>query len=121
MVNAMDACGKDGGKVRVSTGCSEKPDHYFIKVEDNGGGIPMEQQDLLFEVFFSTKGSRGTGLGLAVTKKIIEEHKGFIEVKSELGLGTSFTITLPKNPPSPVVIQRASTRLSAGQPGVCPR
>ena len=113
MVNAMDACGEEGGVVRVSTGLSEKEDHYFITINDNGCGIPEEQQEYLFEVFFSTKGSKGTGLGLAVTKKIIEEHKGLIEVESEFGYGTTFTITLPKKPPTPVIIRSASRNLSA--------
>ena len=49
----------------------------------------------IFRVFFSTKGSKGTGLGLAVTQKIISEHGGDIRVESELGLGTRFIITLP--------------------------
>jgi len=109
VVNAIDACGEQGGVIRVSTGSSEKDGHYYIKVEDNGCGIPEEHKDLLFEVFFSTKGSKGTGLGLAVTKKIIDEHQGSIEVTSSVGKGTSFIITLPKLPPTPVVI-RTTTR-----------
>ena len=104
--------------MRVSTGSSEKEGHYFIRIKDNGCGIPKEHQEFLFEVFFSTKGSRGTGLGLAVTKKIIEEHKGFIEVESEVGYGTTFTITLPKNPPTPVIIHNVSRRLSAEHPSI---
>jgi signal transduction histidine kinase len=57
----------------------------------------MDQEVLqkLFTSFFSTKGHRGTGLGLMVTRKLIEEHQGRIEVASQLGQGTTFTVRLP--------------------------
>ncbi len=54
----------------------------------------------LFTSFFSTKGHRGTGLGLMVTRKLVEEHGGTIEVKSEVGKGTTFTVRLPCAPPN---------------------
>jgi len=66
-----------------------------LRVEDNGRGIQPEDLPRLFEPFFTTKGTRGTGLGLAVTWSIIEGHSGTIDVQSELGRGTSFTIRLP--------------------------
>ena len=67
----------------------------LISVEDNGVGIPSEARQQIFEVFYSTKGNRGTGLGLAVTKKIVEEHRGRITVDSAPGQGSRFTIRLP--------------------------
>jgi two-component system NtrC family sensor kinase len=66
-----------------------------LEVDDSGHGIPPEVLPHLFEPFFSTKGSRGTGLGLAVTWGIVEGHGGTIEVTSEVGRGSRFTVRLP--------------------------
>ena len=62
---------------------------------DNGVGVAPSILPHLFELFHSTKGNRGTGIGLAVTKKIVEEHEGSITVKSIPGEGTTFTVKLP--------------------------
>ncbi len=70
-------------------------DYVEIKIEDNGGGISKEDLSKIFEPFFSTKGQKGTGLGLAVIWGIVDNHDGTIEVTSELKKGTSFTIRLP--------------------------
>jgi len=67
----------------------------IIEIADTGAGIPEELYDEIFKPFFSSKGSKGTGIGLAVTKKIIDEHKGKIEFKSVVGKGTTFNIYLP--------------------------
>ena len=64
-------------------------------VEDNGPGMPEEVRDRLFEPFFTTKGSRGTGLGLALVQKVVEEHRGQVQVESQPGQGTAFHIWLP--------------------------
>jgi two-component system NtrC family sensor kinase len=72
-----------------------------LTVEDSGPGIPSAQLAYLFEPFYSTKGTRGTGLGLAVTWGIVEAHGGTIEVSSEVGKGTRFTIRLPLTPAAP--------------------
>lgn len=66
-----------------------------ISVIDNGPGVPREKQERIFEPFHTTKGMRGTGLGLAVTRRIIEEHGGRIEVESEEGRGATFRVILP--------------------------
>ena len=66
-----------------------------LKVSDNGGGIPVDDLPKIFEPFFSTKGQKGTGLGLAVIWGIIDNHDGIINVESEVGKGTTFTIHLP--------------------------
>jgi signal transduction histidine kinase len=86
-----------------------------LVIEDSGRGIPAEDLRHLFEPFFSTKGSRGTGLGLAVTWGIVESHGGTIEVQSEEGKGSRFTVHLPLEPvdrsPSPV---HAGTAIAEG-------
>ncbi|MEN8191326.1 MAG: ATP-binding protein [Bacteroidota bacterium] len=66
-----------------------------IQIEDNGSGIQSEDLSRIFEPFFSTKGQKGTGLGLAVIWGIIDNHNGTITVESEVGQGTKFTILLP--------------------------
>jgi signal transduction histidine kinase len=67
-----------------------------IKIRDNGKGIPQENLKKIFEPFFTTKDvGQGTGLGLFIVYKIIEQHKGTITVQSEVGKGTEFTIKLP--------------------------
>lgn len=72
-------------------------DYIEIKIEDNGCGIPKEDLPRIFEPFYSTKGQRGTGLGLAVIWGIIDNHDGTINVESEISKGTTFTILLPIN------------------------
>lgn len=66
-----------------------------IAVIDNGPGIPRERQGRLFEPFHTTKGTKGTGLGLAVTKRIVDEHRGHIRVESEPRKGTTFRVFIP--------------------------
>lgn len=69
----------------------------YVEVADNGSGISPEHRDRLFEPFFTTKEvGRGTGLGLSIAYGIVQEHGGWIEVESELGQGSRFTIYLPK-------------------------
>jgi signal transduction histidine kinase len=93
--NAVDACrSENGGRVRVTSQLGDA-DTFRVLISDNGCGISESDKRKLFRTFFSTKGSRGTGLGLAVTQKIIEEHNGRIEVDSTVGRGTTFTVTLP--------------------------
>jgi signal transduction histidine kinase len=67
-----------------------------VSIADTGVGIPAEHLHRIFDPFFSTKGvGKGTGLGLAITRRILEDHRGTINVSSEVGRGTSFTIWLP--------------------------
>ncbi|MCL6639722.1 MAG: hypothetical protein K6T80_08630 [Firmicutes bacterium] len=91
--NAMAAT-ESGGTIRVTT--SFQFDRVTVTVEDWGRGIAPEVQQKIFEPFFTTKQS-GTGLGLAIAKKNIEAHRGAIEVESEPGWGTKFTVSLPLN------------------------
>ncbi len=96
--NSSEVIPEGCGFIKISTKKLENGKYFQIIVEDNGGGIPEENLDKIFEVFFTTKGHKGTGLGLPVVKKIIEEHKGKIEVISEKGKGTSFILEIPVKP-----------------------
>jgi two-component system NtrC family sensor kinase len=93
--NALDAVEPRTGLIRVVCRYDAEGKSSVIEVIDNGSGIPPAMMQHVFELFHSTKGNRGTGLGLAVTKKIVDEHEGSISVKSNPGEGTTFTIRLP--------------------------
>jgi len=68
-----------------------------IEISDNGPGIQEEDQDHLFEPFFTTK-SKGTGLGLAIVKRILDQHRGSIQIANKESGGTCVTVVLPVNP-----------------------
>jgi len=94
--NAIDAIGKDG-KVTIKTKMRDQ-NSIQIDVEDNGKGIPQEIISHIFEPFFTTKDTgekKGTGLGLFITYGIIKKLGGHISVRSSVGVGTTFTVTLP--------------------------
>ncbi|WP_207398657.1 ATP-binding protein [Bremerella alba] len=96
ITNAIDAVGEaDQPRVIVSTEFREGTRELVCIVEDNGQGIPAEMLEKIFSAFESTKGNRGTGLGLPVTKKILQEHGGDVLVESEPGTGTKFLIFFP--------------------------
>ncbi len=96
VTNAIDACEDvEGGQVTVSTRWDAEHAIARVVVSDNGTGIAPGEVDKIFQVFASTKGSRGTGLGLPVSQKVIREHGGTIAIASELGRGSTFTIELP--------------------------
>ena len=95
--NAIDACincPDRPGRVEVRTAIENEWAARF-DVSDNGCGMDEEIQKKVFSRFFSTKGSKGTGLGLLVTQKIVQEHDGIINFVSETGKGSTFTIRLP--------------------------
>ncbi len=99
VTNAIDACTLEGimegdGRVTVKTDHPE-PWSLRIQVTDNGMGMDKDTQKKIFTGFFSTKGYKGTGLGLPVTKKIIKEHGGELIFDSAPGKGSTFSITLP--------------------------
>ena len=93
--NALEACINDKKKknhfVSVKTDVYDD-DHFMIEITDNGVGMDPNTQRNIFEEFFSTKGSAGTGLGLAVVEKVVNKHGGRIEVMSTPGKGTKFTL-----------------------------
>jgi len=93
VANARDAM-PDGGTLSVLTGGD--PDTVYVEVSDTGTGIRAEHLDKIFDSFFTTKGEvKGVGLGLSVCYGFIKDHGGDIEVKSQVGEGTTFTISLP--------------------------
>lgn len=96
--NAREAIPENTGKIILSSRRIPERNRFEISVRDNGCGIPPENLKKIFEVFFTTKGHKGTGLGLAVVKKIVSEHKGQIRIESVVGQGTTFYITLPVSP-----------------------
>lgn len=96
--NAIDSCSKDKKKASHKIKFEVKQDNDFIifDVIDDGIGMSDETKEKLFTPFFSSKGDKGTGLGLFVANKIIEQHKGEITVTSQQGLGALFRIKIPK-------------------------
>ena len=95
ILNALDAVRPGEGVITVKTAYDEEKQEVLVSVGDNGTGIAPEAQEKIFEAFHSHKGQGGTGLGLAVVRKIMEEHKGSVEVSSEAGQGTMFTMRFP--------------------------
>ncbi len=94
IINAIQACA--GKKGSVSVDCARKDFYVDLRVEDNGHGIPPARIDKIFDPYFTTKqGKSGTGLGLYITKKVVEDHNGSLKVDSTPGVGTAFTIRLP--------------------------
>jgi len=104
VTNAIDACaqadlsdGESRCRVKVSTVHGDGANVVRVIVEDNGQGIAPDELENIFAVFVSHKGGRGTGLGLPVSRKIIEEHGGQIHVDSTFGEGSRFVLELPAN------------------------
>jgi signal transduction histidine kinase len=94
MLNGIQAMPR-GGKLRVSMEHSD--DEVRIAVQDQGTGIPPEERERIFKAFYTTKEpGKGTGLGLAVSDRIVKDHGGRILVESEVGRGSRFIIILPR-------------------------
>ncbi|MHB8798371.1 MAG: two-component system sensor histidine kinase NtrB [Thermoanaerobaculia bacterium] len=94
VTNALDAV-REGGSVRISVGPFPGRDGAMIAVADDGEGIPESKKARLFEPFFTTKHG-GTGLGLPLCLRIVQQHGGTITVESEPGKGTTFVVLLPR-------------------------
>jgi len=95
--NSLDACRMDKDKDchTIRLGIRRDPQMMVIEVEDNGMGMDQETREKLFSLFFSSKGIKGTGLGLFISNKIVDKHGGSIGVDSEPGRGAKFEIRLP--------------------------
>ena len=93
--NALEACEESKGTVTVATRPGDSPSSVQVLVRDTGSGMSVGQLAEIFEPFFSTKGSKGTGLGLAVVRKIVQEHGGTVRVESEEGKGSTFALVFP--------------------------
>jgi len=112
VTNAIDACEDvEGGRITISTSYELEEKRACVLVEDNGEGIPPEDMGKIFSVFESRKGSRGTGLGLPVSQKILQEHGGDIRVESSPQIGSQFFLEFPAvipaaTPPPETVTQQ---------------
>jgi two-component system sensor histidine kinase HydH len=91
-INAIEAVGNNG---QVTVATENAGPHLKVSIRDSGSGISGENLSRLFEPFFTTK-KNGTGLGLAICQRVVEEHRGRIEVQSEAGQGSVFILTLPR-------------------------
>jgi signal transduction histidine kinase len=91
--NAVEAM-INGGKLTIKT--TKLNGYVVLEVTDTGNGLDKDSMDSLFKLFYTTK-THGSGLGLSVTKKIVDDHGGFINVSSALGKGTVFSVHLPAN------------------------
>jgi signal transduction histidine kinase len=113
--NAVDACVIDSTKKshKISFCVGQHQNDIEFEVVDNGIGMDPETQDKIFTPFFSAKGEKGTGLGLFIANKIIEQHGGTITVKSTPGKGTRFRIRIPKILPKSAKIQNG--KVAAGK------
>ncbi len=93
ITNAISAM-PEGGSLKIKTEENEEEGNIEISIADTGEGIPEESRERIFEPLFTTK-PRGVGLGLALCRRYVEVHGGEIEVESEVGKGSTFTIKLP--------------------------
>ena len=93
-VDAMTDAKLEGGSIRISTSALEF-DEIEIDVTDSGPGIPEAIQRRIFDLYFTTK-AQGTGIGLSLVHRIVQEHGGTISVESAAGSGTTFRIRLPR-------------------------
>ena len=125
LANAAEAS-PSGGKITVTVVASSAPDEAFgpeaekhgvtVTIEDQGAGISDEIRDQLFQPFFSTKGEAGTGLGLWVSKGIVQKHDGSIQLDSHTGSqnhGTRISVFLPHGAPAPGEVGLPGSQLSA--------
>jgi len=96
--NSLDACRLDSRKKehRVAINATGDEDQVCFTIEDNGIGMDRETRENAFTLFFSSKGSEGTGLGLFIANKIVTAHGGRITLKSQRGVGTTFSVYLPR-------------------------
>jgi len=94
LINAKDVL-RPGGRITVTTSVGPRGE-AVVRISDNGPGIPADQQERIFEVFYSTRGG-GTGLGLPIAQKILESHGGWIALESQVGAGTSFELHVPRS------------------------
>jgi signal transduction histidine kinase len=105
VTNAMDAtlCDDHSHSDREVLFKTSRPEGWGVeyRVADNGCGMEKEVRDKIFSSFFSTKGATGTGVGLMITKRIIDDHGGLIEFESKKGAGTKFIIRLPERTHAP--------------------
>jgi len=101
--NAVDACTYDRSKSEHHVDfrvCEKRPDRICFEIRDNGMGMDQETKEKMFTLFFTSKGSQGTGLGLFIANRVITQHGGSITVESKLREGSWFQICLPRKRPN---------------------
>jgi signal transduction histidine kinase len=98
-LDAMEEAHIAGPTLTVASGRNLAGSDVWVSIKDNGPGMDEEQARRVFEPFFTSK-SNGTGLGLAVTRKLVEQHAGTIEVHSVPGRGAEFVLTFPRRGPA---------------------
>ncbi len=110
--NAADACleDKSGKDHQIIFSINQEKDRIVFEVADNGVGMDMETKENLFSLFFSSKGHKGTGLGLFIANKVIEQHGGNITMDSEPGRGAHFYIRIPAKLPESVKTGKATEK-----------
>ncbi len=115
--NAIEACLEDrSGKAhRITFKITQDKDNIIFEITDNGIGMAPEIKDNIFNLFYSSKGQLGTGLGLFVTKQIIQQHEGSIQVESTPGKGTRFRVLMPKILPQAAKATPAEFRRETGR------
>jgi signal transduction histidine kinase len=84
-----------GADARIALRVVRRGELVVVEVEDNGSGIPDDVAAHIFEPFFTTKGENGLGLGLDISRKIVEEHGGRLDFTSRVGVGTTFRVAVP--------------------------
>ena len=102
--NAVDACEKDdsGRPHEIIFRVRRKPGEVCFEVQDNGVGMDAATREKIFTLFFSSKGSKGTGFGLFIANHLIKQHGGTITAKSAPGQGTHFYVKIPNPLPESV-------------------
>jgi signal transduction histidine kinase len=93
--NSVDACGQTGRPGVITIRAEHREARVILTLTDNGKGLSPDKKDKVFDLFYSDKGNKGTGLGLFIAKRSIEQHHGDIRIDSEPDKYTTFTITLP--------------------------
>jgi PAS domain S-box-containing protein len=96
VINAVDAIAPEQGTVTVAVRPSDNVARVIVEVRDTGAGIAASDIDKIFVAFYTTKGERGTGLGLPVVREIVESYGGKLVVNSEVGKGSTFRFDLPR-------------------------
>jgi signal transduction histidine kinase len=108
MLNAADSM-PEGGLITVRTRLDPRDNEVIVEVQDTGVGMSETTRSRCLEPFFTTKGERGTGLGLAMVFGMIQRHSGELEIDSELGHGTTMRLSFPSAP-----TETSASRAGAG-------
>jgi hypothetical protein len=116
---AITTAGVEFDEFAAAQSAPARPGSFVcLSVADTGSGIPPEVLPKIFEAFFTTKGvGKGTGLGLATVHGIVEQHRGWIEVDSHPGTGTTFRVFLPIHEATPAEMAKPNAEITAPAPG----